>query len=49
MNFSSDAIPSIGKVKLNCFYRFRADLINDLQTELLARGVNELEAAYALV
>ena len=30
-------------------YRFRAGLRDDLRTELLARGVNELEAAYALV
>ena len=29
--------------------RFRAGLRDDLRTELLARGVNELEAAYALV
>jgi len=31
------------------FSRFRADLRDDLRTELLARGVNELEATYALV
>ena len=29
--------------------RFRASLRDDLRTELLVRGVNELEAAYALV
>jgi len=29
--------------------RFRANLRDDLRTEMLARGVNELEAAYALI
>ena len=29
--------------------RFRAGLRDDLRTKLLVRGVNELEAAYALV
>jgi len=29
--------------------RFRTGLRDDLQTELLVRGVNELKAAYALV
>ena len=30
-------------------FGFRADLRDDIRTKLLARGVNELEAAYALV
>jgi len=30
-------------------FRFKAGLRDNLRTELLARGVNELEAAYALV
>ena len=29
--------------------KFKAGLRDDLRTELLARGVNKLEAAYALV
>jgi len=48
MNSSSDVIPSIKKVKL-IFFRFKVGLRDDLRTELLARGVNELEVAYALV
>jgi len=31
------------------FSRFRAELKDDLRTELLARGVTELKTAYALV
>ena len=45
-NFSSDAVPYIGKVKLKFFLNSES---YDLRTELLVRGVNELEAAYVLV
>ena len=46
MNSSSDALHREGRAQI--LSRFRADL-RDLRTELLAREVNELEAAYALV
>jgi len=49
MNFSSDAVPSIREVKLKFFLNSEPVLEITLQTELLAREVNELETVYALV
>ena len=37
------------KGEAQILFRFRADFRDDLQTELFVRGVNELEATYALV
>ena len=49
MNSSSDVVPSIGKVKLKFFLDSESALEITFEAELLARKVNELEAAYVLV
>jgi len=49
MNSSSDAVPSHKEGEAQILSRFRGGLRDDLRTELLARGINELEAAYILV
>ena len=49
IDFSSNVIPSIKKVKLKFFSIFKVALRDNLWTELLVTRVNELETVCALV